>query len=206
MNRHALLKMEDAMLEPCEQLFNHFISDPTAQSSHALLVICVLWEMRHRWKSGGGVTNASKHCQQCSSQKKSKWEGGGIMWRRRVITMPVGGGHPWCREGFYNHMNKRRRRRTGQKENTPRDCLGFKVNKLSSQEKTLHKLFLRPAITWDFLTFLSHVVHAVGHSGALLFGVESREASIVIYKVVVCEKKTKGVNCRLCSKCQRWYF
>lgn len=44
---------------------------------------------------------------------------------------------------------------------------------------------------WDSLTFLCHVVHAIGHSGALLSGVESREASIIIYKVVIFEKKTK---------------
>lgn len=46
----------------------------------------------------------------------------------------------------------------------------------------------------DFLTFLGHVVHAVGHRRALLLGVQSGEASVVVHKVVVCKKKTKQYN------------
>lgn len=40
------------------------------------------------------------------------------------------------------------------------------------------------------LTFLGHVVHAVGHRRALLLGVQGGEASVVVHKVVVCKKKT----------------
>lgn len=39
------------------------------------------------------------------------------------------------------------------------------------------------------LTFLGHVVHAVGHRRALLLGVQGGEASVVVHKVVVCKKK-----------------
>lgn len=74
----------------------------------------------------------------------------------------------------------------GQKENTWRDCLRFRVKKLSW--KSLHTVFYDQL---PYLTFLCHVVHAIGHSGALLSGVESQEASIIIYEVVVFEKKTK---------------
>lgn len=38
------------------------------------------------------------------------------------------------------------------------------------------------------LTFLRHVVHAVGHRRALLLGVQGGEASVVVHKVVVCKK------------------
>lgn len=44
---------------------------------------------------------------------------------------------------------------------------------------------------FETLTFLGHVVHTVSHSSALFFAVESQEASIIIYKVIVCERKTK---------------
>lgn len=43
-------------------------------------------------------------------------------------------------------------------------------------------------------TFLRHVVHAVGHRGALLLGVQGGEASVVVHKVVVCEKKQQHYN------------
>lgn len=43
----------------------------------------------------------------------------------------------------------------------------------------------------DGLTFLGHVVHAVGHRRALLLGVQGGEASVVVHKVVVCKKEKK---------------
>lgn len=98
-------------------------------------------------------------------------------------------------------MNRRRR---GQKENTYREILGLKLTKLSSLETTKPTPQVFSSIQFILLldqplyetvlhtlTFLSHVVHAVGHSGALLFGVESREASVIIYKEVVCKKRRK---------------
>lgn len=99
-----------------------------------------------------------KHCQQCSSTKKKKRASEkeeGIMRRKRVITMPVGGGHPWCREGFYNHMNKRKRR--GQKEKSWRESL--RIEGIFTG-KTLHKhslpfrglFFIRPSNTPAYLS------------------------------------------------------
>lgn len=42
------------------------------------------------------------------------------------------------------------------------------------------------------VTFLSHVVHAVGHSGALLWAIETREASVVVDKEVICRKSKRN--------------
>lgn len=81
--------------------------------------------------------------------------------------------------------------RRGQKENRRRETLSFKGNRVypeteEGQRKTS-------------LTFLRHVVHAVGHSCAPLFDAESRETGIVVYKVVVCCRKTTRFNSRLQS-------
>lgn len=78
--------------------------------------------------------------------------------------------------------------RRGQKENRRRETLSFKGKRVypeieEGQRKTS-------------LTFLGHVVHAVGHSGAPLFDAESRETGIIVYKVVVCCGETR-FNSRL---------
>lgn len=49
-----------------------------------------------------------------------------------------------------------------------------------------------PLMWKDSLTFLGHVVHAVGHRRALLLGVQGGEASVVVHKVVVCKKKNNN--------------
>lgn len=86
-------------------------------------------------------------------------------------------------------MNKRTKR--GQKENTGRETFSFKGNRFYPEIEDQTKASL---------TFLSHVVHAVGHSGALLFDAESRETSIIVDKVVVCGRKTRRFNSRLKPK------
>lgn len=158
------------------------------------LVVCVLWEMQHRWRSDGGFTNTSNLCQCCSqrTEKKSKWGGEGIMWKRRAITMPVGGGHPWFRNSLKTHKWQEE-----EEEETEGEYMKRRFRHEGCQlayEAVLHTY-----------TFLSHVVHTVRHSSALLHGVQAREASIVIYKEVICKKKKKRVNRSLCSKCQIWY-
>lgn len=87
-------------------------------------------------------------------------------------------------------MSKRTRR--GQKENTRRETLSFKGNRFYPE--------IEEDQTKTSLTFFSHVVHAVGHSGAPLFDAESRETSIIVYKVVVCCRKTTRLNVRLKPK------
>lgn len=78
--------------------------------------------------------------------------------------------------------------RRGQKENRRRESLSFKGNRVypeteAGQRKTP-------------LTFLGHVVHAVGHSRAPFFHAESRETGIIVHKVVVCCRKTTRFNSR----------
>lgn len=87
-------------------------------------------------------------------------------------------------------MSKRTKR--GQKENTGRETFSFKGNRFYPE--------IEEDQTKASLTFLSHVVHAVGHSGALLFDAESRETSIIVDKVVVCRRETRRFNSRLKPK------
>lgn len=99
---------------------NNHTSEPNTQSSHVCKwVVCVLWEMQHRWRSDCGFTNTSKLCQCCSqrAEKKSKWVGEGKCGRkgwlpcRLVVVIPDSG-------TVLKHINKWRKRRRGQKENT----------------------------------------------------------------------------------------
>lgn len=153
------------------------------------------WIHKHTENTANNVVHRKKN------KKRASEKGEGIMRRKRVITMPVGGGHPWCREGFYNHMNKRKRR--GQKEKSWRESLRiegifffffYRKNTPQASSSIQGFVFIRPSDTPAHLS-LSCSSCCWPQRCSSLCCPEWRSEHNRLQNSCL-QKRTKGIHCR----------